>query len=115
MIKIKCVYEKWNKNDGFRILVDGLWPRGIGRDDKRIDLWLRQVGPTPPLRKWFGFDVKKFPEFEKRYRAELKGRQIFFGRIKDMEREKGIITLIYGSKDKEHNNAVVLKEFLEYR
>ncbi len=113
MIKIKRAYDKWNKDDGFRILIDGLWPRGISKDDGKIDLWLRQIAPTPPLRKWFGYDAKKFPEFAKRYKAELKERKVFLYRIKDMEREKNVVTLIYGSKDREHNNAVVVKKFLE--
>jgi uncharacterized protein YeaO (DUF488 family) len=113
MIKIKRAYDKWEKDDGFRIVVDGLWPRGVGKTEGKIDLWLRQVAPTPPLRKWFGHETKKFPEFSRRYKAELDGRYIFWHRIKDIEREKGTVTLLYGSKDIKHNNAVVLKEYLE--
>ncbi|MBU4099021.1 DUF488 family protein, partial [Patescibacteria group bacterium] len=71
-MKIKSVYDKLDKTDGVRVLIDGLWPRGISKDDGKIDLWLRQIAPTPPLRKWFGYDAKKFPEFAKRYKAELK-------------------------------------------
>lgn len=113
MIKIKRAYDKWDKDDGFRILIDGLWPRGVSKTEGKIDLWLRQIAPTPPLRKWFGHEPKKFPEFAKRYKAELKGRRLFLYRIKDMEREKGTVTLIYGAKDREHNNAVVLREYLQ--
>lgn len=113
MIKIKRAYDKWDKDDGFRILIDGLWPRGISEEEGKIDLWLRQIAPTPPLRKWFGHEVKKFPEFAKRYRAELKGRKFFLFRIKDIERQKETVTFIYGAKDREHNNAIVLREYLK--
>lgn len=113
MIKIKRAYDKWDKDDGFRILIDGLWPRGVNKTEGKIDLWLRQIAPTPPLRKWFGHEQKKFPEFAKRYEAELKGRRLLLYRIKDMEREKGTVTLIYGAKDREHNNAVILREYLQ--
>lgn len=112
MIKIKRAYDKLNSDDGFRILVDGLWPRGVSKTEGKIDLWIRQVAPTPPLRRWFGHDTKKFPEFAKRYKAELNSRQVFLCRIKDIEREKGTVTLIYGAKDREHNNAIVLREYL---
>lgn len=113
MIEIKRAYEKWDKEDGFRILIDGLWPRGVSKTDAKIDLWMRQIAPTPPLRKWFGHKTKKFPEFAKRYKAELKDRGFFLYRLKDIERQKGTVTLIYGAKDIEHNNAVVLKEYLQ--
>lgn len=113
MIKIKRAYDKWDKDDGFRILIDGLWPRGVSKEEGKIDLWIRQIAPTPPLRKWFGHEVKKFPEFAKRYRAELKDRKFFLFRLKNIEKEEGVITLIYGSKDREHNNAIVLKEYLK--
>ena len=90
MIKIKQVYEKVDKSDGFRILVDGAWPRGVNKQDGNIDLWVRQIAPTPPLNRW-GF-LKK---------------------IQDLERDKGTVTLIYSAKDRRHNNAVVLKEYLD--
>lgn len=113
MIKLKRAYEKWDKSDGFRILIDGLWPRGVTKEEGKIDLWLRQIAPTPPLRKWFGHEAKKFAEFTKRYGAELKDRKHLLYKIKDIERQKGNVTLVYGAKDTEHNNALVLKNYLE--
>ncbi len=113
MIKIKRAYDKWDKDDGFRILIDGLWPRGISKEDGKIDLWLRQIAPTPPLRKWYGHETKKFSEFTKRYKAELKDRGFFLFRIKDIEQKEGTITFVYGAKDREYNNAIVLREYLQ--
>lgn len=115
MIKIKRAYDKWENTDGFRILIDSLWPQGVSKTEGKIDLWIRQIAPTPPLRKWFGGEAKKFEEFTKRYGAELKGRWAFLSRLKDIEREKGTITLIYGAKDREHNSAAVLKEYLDQK
>ncbi len=112
MIKIKRAYDKYSKDDGFRILVDGLWPRGIPKKDGKIDIWLRQIAPTPPLRKWFSHDPKKFPEFAKRYTNELKKRQEILDKIKDIEQQNGTVTLIYAAKDTLHNNAVVLQSVL---
>lgn len=113
MIKIKQVYEKADKEDGVRILVDGAWPKGVEKKDGGIDLWVRQIAPTPPLRKWFGEDGKKFAEFSRRYSRELEDRWGFLKRIKDAERERGTITLVYGGKDRKYNSAVVLKQYLE--
>jgi uncharacterized protein YeaO (DUF488 family) len=113
MIKIKQAYEQANKSDGFRILVDGAWPKGVSKQDGSIDLWVRQIAPTPPLRKWFATDVKKFREFSRRYSDELENRWGFLKKIKNTEQEKGTITLIYGAKDRKYNNAVVLKEYLD--
>ena len=113
MIKIKQVYEKVDGSDGFRILVDGAWPKGVNKQDGSIDLWLRQIAPTPPLRKWFGLEAKKFSEFSRRYFSELENRWGFLKKIQDAEREKGTVTLIYGAKDRKYNSAVVLKQYLE--
>ena len=113
MIKIKQVYEKVDRNDGFRILVDGAWPKGVSKQDGSIDLWLRQIAPTPPLRKWFGLEAKKFREFSRRYSCELENRWGFLKKIQDAEREKGTVTLIYGARDRKYNSAVVLKQYLE--
>jgi uncharacterized protein YeaO (DUF488 family) len=111
MIHIKRAYDKKHAADGCRILIDGLWPRGVTKET--TDLWIRQVAPTPPLRKWFHHDPEKFPEFKKRYKHELAGKKVFLRRIKGIEAEKGTITLLYGAKDQTHNNAVVVKEVLE--
>src|SRR5688572_3882542 len=103
MIKIKRAYDKQSKDDGMRILIDGLWPKGLDKKDSGVDIWLRQLAPTPPLRKWFDNDPKKFGEFSRRYKYELAEKKVFLRRIQSMEKEKGNATLLYGSKDQIHN------------
>jgi uncharacterized protein YeaO (DUF488 family) len=112
MIKIKRVYEPADRNDGFRILVDRLWPRGMGKDKARVDLWLRDIAPSDALRKWFGHDPEKWDEFQRRYLKELKGKQEHVDLIKEKVR-LGVVTLLYGTKEEKYNNAAALKEYLE--
>jgi uncharacterized protein YeaO (DUF488 family) len=111
MIKIKRVYDKPAKEDGFRILVDRLWPRGISKE--KVDLWLKEVAPSNDLRKWFSHDPKKWEEFKRKYERELQDKQELILKIKQAEKEKGIITLLYSTKNKEHNNAIALNIILE--
>ncbi|MGE5297891.1 MAG: DUF488 domain-containing protein [Acidobacteriaceae bacterium] len=111
MIKIKRVYESNSKNDGVRILVDRLWPRGLSKDKLKLDLWAKDVAPSGKLRKWFGHDPKKWEEFKARYLKELKLKPEAVLEIKKIAGRK--ITLLYSAHDKDHNNARVLKEFLE--
>lgn len=113
MIKIKRAYQPPEEEDGFRILVDRLWSRGVSKDKAKLDLWLKEVAPSNELRKWFGHDPEKWSEFQKRYSAELKDKRIFLSKIKDLEKEKGTVTLIYSAKDEEHNDAVVLRDKLQ--
>jgi uncharacterized protein YeaO (DUF488 family) len=110
-IKIKRVYEQPSKEDGTRILVDRLWPRGLTKEKASVDLWLKEVAPSSDLRKWFGHDPQKWNEFKERYLSELasKGDSL---RLLKQEREKGVVTLVYGARDEEHNEAVVLQELL---
>jgi uncharacterized protein YeaO (DUF488 family) len=110
-LKIKRVYEKPKKEDGERILVDRLWPRGLTKERASIDLWLKDIAPSTELRKWFGHDPKKWKEFSKRYNKELKKntKQI---EILENQLKKGTVTLVYGAKDEEHNEALVLQGFL---
>jgi uncharacterized protein YeaO (DUF488 family) len=108
-IKIKRVYDKPDKHDGRRILVDRLWPRGLTKNAAKVDLWLKDIAPSPELRKWFGHDPEKWPEFRKRYLAELKHNREAVQHLKE-ELDKGPATLIYGARDEQHNAAVVLKE-----
>lgn len=108
-IRIKRVYDKPAKQDGRRILVDRLWPRGLTKDKAKVDLWLKDIAPGAELRKWFGHDPEKWPEFRKRYLAELKRNREAVKILKE-ELGKGPATLVYGAKDEEHNAAVVLKE-----
>lgn len=111
MIKIKRVYESFDKNDGLRILVDRLWPRGLTKGRAKIDLWSKDITPSDTLRKWFAHDSAKWEEFKARYFQELKNKKEAVEVIKEKVRE-GKVTLVYGAKDTEHNNAQALKEYL---
>jgi len=112
MVKIKRIYEPASPADGRRILVDRLWPRGLSRDKAGVHEWAKDVAPSDGLRRWFGHDPKKWAEFQKRYREEL----VQHGALLE-ELARGVrrqtVTLLYGARDSEHNNAVVLKELLE--
>lgn len=110
-IYIKRVYEKPSKEDGIRILVDRLWPRGLTKEKAAIDFWLKTIAPSTELRKWFDHDPNKWKEFQKRYRAELKKNKEEALFLKE-QTKRATVTLLYGAKDEEHNEAVVLKELL---
>lgn len=110
-LRIKRVYEPPEKGDGKRILVDRLWPRGMAKAKAGVDLWLKEIAPSTELRKWFDHDPGKWAEFKKRYRAELEENGEQMGQLKG-EIKKGAVTLLYAAKDEEHNDAVVLLEFL---
>ena len=112
-INIKRAYEPSQKTDGFRVLVDRLWPRGISKEKAAIDLWLKDIGPSNDLRKWFGHDPERWREFKSRYYVELKARKDLLDQIKQAELEHKTITLVYAAKDEAHNDAVVLKQVLE--
>lgn len=113
MIETKRVYEKAAKDDGFRVLVDRLWPRGLTKEKAKVDLWMKEIGPSDELRKWFHHEGGAWKEFEKRYRAELAKKKDLIAEIKRLEKEHGKITLVYGSKDEEQNQAVVIAEMLK--
>ena len=110
-VRIKRVYEQPDKVDGTRILVDRLWPRGLSKEKARVDLWLKDVAPSTELRKWFGHDPDKWPEFQTRYRAELRSNEEQLLLLKQ-EAAKGTATLVYGARDEKHNEAVVLQKLL---
>ena len=113
-ILIKRVYEEPDADDGTRILVDRLWPRGLTKEKARIDLWLKDVAPSTNLRKWFAHDPVKWTEFQARYREELeKGKEQIT--LLRQEAAKGTITLLYGARDQQHNEAVVLQRLLNLR
>ena len=109
MIFLKRVYEKPEKKDGTRILVDRLWPRGISKEEAKIDLWLKNIGPSNELRKWFNHEDNKWEEFRKKYFEELKDKK---GLIEQIKKQEGTVTLLFGAKNVEHNNAVAIKEYL---
>ncbi len=110
-VVLKRAYEPAARSDGQRILVDRLWPRGLSKDKARLDLWLKDIAPSTGLRQWFGHDPEKWPEFRKRYRAELRGNPALPG-LRAMAR-RGQVTLVYAARDREHNEAIVLKQILE--
>ena len=110
-VQLKRVYDKPVKADGRRLLVDRIWPRGLKKRSARIDKWFKDVAPTTGLRKWFGHDPSRWEEFKRRYFRELDNHR---ERVQQLAREskKRTITLLFGAKDTEHNNAVALKEYL---
>lgn len=111
MIRIKRVYEAASESDGSRVLVDRLWPRGVAKADARVSWWAKELAPSSELRRWFGHDPERFEEFSRRYRLELSGKEEL-GALRRLVRE-GPVTLVYGARDREHNNAVVLRTLLE--
>lgn len=114
MIKVKRIYEKAEDADGFRVLVDRLWPRGVKKEEAKLDLWLKDIAPSDELRKWFGHDPAKWEEFKKRYKTELSPKgELLNNLIKDAQGKD--VTLLYASRETEHNNVIVLKDVLEER
>jgi uncharacterized protein YeaO (DUF488 family) len=108
----KRVYEPAERGDGTRFLVDRLWPRGIKKEELKMKAWLKDVAPSPGLRKWFAHDPAKWGEFQKRYRAELRANPDAWQPLLETAK-KGDVTLLYSARDTEHNSAVLLKQFLE--
>ena len=112
MLRIKRIYDPVSPDDGKRILIDRLWPRGVKKEDAKIDEWLRDIAPSDELRKWFAHDPKKWKEFKERYKKELKDKDEILARLKK-EMRQGDVTLLYSARDEEHNNAIALKEMLK--
>ncbi len=114
MVKVKRAYEPAQRADGFRVLVDRLWPRGVTKQAARIDLWAKDLAPSPELRKWFGHDPDRFAAFTVRYRQEL-ARQPARTALEDLVRRasRGSVTLVYGARDEVHNGAMVVKQEIE--
>jgi uncharacterized protein YeaO (DUF488 family) len=114
VLRLKRVYEPPDRSDGRRILVDRLWPRGLSKEKAAVDDWMKEIAPSAALRRWFGHDPEKWPEFQRRYRRELRARD-------DLVREiakraaRGRVTLVYGARDEEHNDAVVLAAVVRAR
>ena len=112
MLKLKRAYEPGARADGTRILVERLWPRGLSKKTLHIDAWLKDVGPSTELRQWFGHDPEKWSRFRARYFRELDSRPEAWRPIVTAAR-RGVVTLVYSSRDTEHNNAVALKDYLQ--
>ena len=113
-ISLKRAYEAAADSDGYRVLVDRLWPRGISKQDAKIDLWLKEIAPSTELRKWFNHDPEKWDEFRQRYTRELDSQPETVKRLADLVQDR-TVTLVYGAKDQQYNQAVALKEQLEKR
>jgi len=111
-IHIKRIYEDASKTDGFRILIDRIWPRGISKEDAKLDEWMKEIAPSTALRKWFDHKEERFEEFSKKYIDELNNQPELVEKLLIKAKEKRL-TLLYGAKDEKHNQAVILKSFLE--
>lgn len=111
VIRCKRAYEPPSSDDGPRILVDRLWPRGLRREGAHVDVWARELAPSDDLRRWFGHDPERFAEFRRRYRAELRKQRELLQELAE-KAGTGSLTLLYAARDHEHNNAVVLAEVL---
>ena len=111
-IRLKRAYEEPAVDDGYRVLVDRLWPRGLNKEEAHIDLWLKEVAPSPQLRRWFGHDASKWVMFKQRYFSELKRHPDSVELLKEKHHRK-TVTLVFAARDEDHNNAVALKEYLE--
>lgn len=112
MLKTKRVYEDLSEDDGFRILTERLWPRGVSKERAQLDKWMKGIAPSHDLRKWFDHDPDKWEEFKEKYRRELFGSEHVEEMI-DIIKKNETVTLVYASKDEEHNSTVLLKDFLE--
>ena len=111
-LRIKRIYDAPARSDGFRLLVDRLWPRGISKKRAKLDDWIPELGPSADLRKWFGHDPKRWKEFRRRYWAELAAKPSLIRSIRD-RLLNGRVTLLYGARDATHNQAYVIKQFIE--
>jgi uncharacterized protein YeaO (DUF488 family) len=113
MITIKRAYEATKEDDGYRILVDRLWPRGVSKEKAKLDRWMKDIAPSNELRKWFGHDPDRWEAFKKKYLNEIQEHMELVKELKEIIQENDTVTLIYSAKDEEHNNAVVLLELLK--
>lgn len=111
-IHIKRIYEAISKNDGYRVLVDRLWPRGIKKEDARIDEWLKDIAPSDSLRKWFGHQPEKWDAFYARYLDELFDTAAL-AHLMELMKKNETLTLLYSAKDEQHNHAIVIRDFLQ--
>jgi len=110
MIRTKRVYEAPSKDDGYRVLVDRLWPRGLSKEKAKVDLWMKEIAPSDALRKWFHHEEGNWSEFVKKYKAELAKKKELVSELRKLGKERGTVTLLYGSKDDKQNQAVVLAD-----
>jgi uncharacterized protein YeaO (DUF488 family) len=114
MIKLKRVYDQPEKEDGFRILVERLWPRGMTKEKAKIDQWLREVAPSQELRKWYGHDLDKWNEFQRRYREELNSNPQAIDELRALIEQHPTVSFVYAAKDEQHNSALLLRDYLVF-
>ena len=113
MFKLKRIYEASKASDGYRVLVDRIWPRGVSKEKTRIDLWMKEIAPSDALRKWFGHDPERWGEFQRRYREVLQKEIGPTSQLQQLEKQHGTVTLVYSARDEHHNQAVALHAFLQ--
>ncbi len=114
VVEVERIYEPANEDDGYRVLVDRIWPRGLKKTEAGVDLWMKEIAPSAQLRKWFGHEPDKWDEFKKRYAEELVDKEVLVEQIASRART-GKVTLLFGSRNEHINNAIALKEYLETR
>ncbi|MEM0158719.1 MAG: DUF488 domain-containing protein [Thermoplasmataceae archaeon] len=112
MLKLKRIYDSYSSDDGFRVLVERLWPRGVSKENAHVDLWLKEIAPSPALRKWFNHEDAKWEEFQQKYRQEINGSKALEDLV-SLIRDHGTVTLVFSSRNEKHNNAVVLFNILQ--
>lgn len=112
MIQVKRIYDSVTEDDGYRVLIDRLWPRGFSKEDAKVDLWMKEIAPSTELRKWFDHDPDKWMEFKQRFKDELVNKKELIDQLLKLEKEKKVITLLFSAKDREKNQAMVLIEVL---
>lgn len=113
MIRIKRIYDQPGRQDGYRVLVDRVWPRGVGREQAKLDCWLKEVAPSTALRKWFGHQPERWEEFREKYWQEVRSQREELGVLRCMA-AAGMVTLLFGARDARYNQAAALKDFLEH-
>lgn len=112
MVKLKRIYEEPENSDGYRVLVDRLWPRGVSKVEAKLDLWLKDIAPSNELRQWFDHDPEKWSEFQRKYKLEIIDNESTFKELKSIIQKHKVVTLLYGAKNEEYNQAVVIKSLL---
>ena len=112
-IKLKRVYDKTEKSDGFRILIDRLWPRGVSKEKAKTNLWMKDIAPSNELRKWFGHDPAKWTEFQKRYKKELEIKKEMVYELRKIIKKEVAVTLLFSASDEKHSNAMALAKILK--
>lgn len=113
MFKLKRIYDASEASDGYRVLVDRIWPRGVSKEKAQIDLWMKEIAPSDALRKWFGHAPERWEEFRRRYREELQKEIGLINRLQQLEKQHGTLTLVFSAPDDHHNQAVALRAFFQ--